>query len=73
MSTGGAGSQTLVVGDVWVDVVLHQYTHDVVATHLTRVAERRTSRGVLQVHLSTFAQQQLKRFTAGLLFLHSNA
>ena len=60
------------VGDVGVDVVLHENADDVVTAHLARVAERRATARVLQIHVGAFIQQQLKRLAARLFLLTHN-
>ena len=62
--------QTFVVGNVWVDVVLNDESHDVITPHLTGVAQSCSAGRVTEIHVGTLTQQQLERFTASLLFLH---
>ena len=49
----------LFVGDVRVDVVLDEYSDDVVTAQFAGVAEGRPPRVVLDVHVSTLAQQKV--------------
>ena len=72
MTTMNRGEEcTFVVGDVWIDVVLNEDAHEVVAPHLARVTQRRSAGCVLKIHVGAFAQQQHERFTASLLLLQA--
>jgi len=67
---GGRAGRTVVVGNVGVDVVADERLYDVVAVHLARVAERRSSGVVASVHVSAPRQQQPYGQHPGLLLLH---